>query len=98
MVGTTINTIASITLKNRPSITRNAALTQTPLFKVSFYFWLSFALLPLCRRHRIPFVLLTSGILYELGLFLVAPAIDYRYSQWMVLPTIVGTSMLLSGR
>jgi len=62
------------------------------------YMLLGFALLPLCRRQRIAFVILVSGLLYELGLFALAPAIDYRYSHWMIVCTIVGVVMLFAAR
>ena len=65
---------------------------------VRFYLALALALLPMCRRQRLAFVLLLSGIAHELGLLLVAPAIDHRYSHWMVVATIVGAIILFAAR
>jgi hypothetical protein len=48
----------------------------------------------MCRRDRLSFTLLVSAIFHELGLFLVAPTIDYRYSHWMVMATMVGSILL----
>jgi hypothetical protein len=62
----------------------------TPLYHVGIYFVLSILLLPLCRRDRLSALILLSGIAHELGLFAVAPAIDYRYSQWMVACALLG--------
>ncbi len=73
-------------------------LTTTIWFRVGAYFVLAFTLLPLCRRNRLAFVLLASGILYELGLFALAPATDYRYSHWMVCCTLLATVVLFATR
>jgi hypothetical protein len=59
-------------------------LEGTFVFRTSFYFWLAILLLPLCRGDRLTQVLLASGLLYECGLIVAAPAIGYRYSQWLV--------------
>lgn len=72
-------------------------LSTTRLFLVLVYFILSFALLPLCRS-RVAFTVLTSGLLYQLGLFAVAPAIDYRYSHWLVACTLLGAVLLFAKR
>ncbi|MEO8702114.1 MAG: hypothetical protein ABI867_18875 [Kofleriaceae bacterium] len=58
--------------------------------RVYVYFILLFAFLPFAWRYRLGFVVIASGILHELGLFLIAPAIDYRYSHWMVVCSILG--------
>ncbi len=68
------------------------------LMRARLWFVLALVLLPLAWRQRVPFVLLASGVLYQLGLFLVAPATDYRYSHWMVLATILATVMLVATR
>jgi hypothetical protein len=41
---------------------------------------------------------LLSGIAHELGLFAVAPAIDYRYSQWMVACALLGLVIATASR
>ena len=76
----------------------NGELVKTPLFRVVIYFVLSLMLLPLCRGRRLPGMFIVSGVLHELGLLLVAPAVDYRYSQWMVACTIIGGVLLFIER
>jgi hypothetical protein len=70
----------------------------TILFRTSFYFWLAFALLPMCRRDRLVQVLLTSGLVYELGLIVAAPAVGYRYSQWLAECVMLAVVMLFVRR
>jgi hypothetical protein len=64
-------------------------LAPTELFRVRIYFWLLVLLVPLCWRDPKVRTIATSGLLYELSLFLVAPAIDYRYSHWLVVCAII---------
>lgn len=71
---------------------------KTIAFRVRVYFLLALLLLPLARRNRAALAFLLSGLLYELGLFIVAPAIDYRYSHWLVVSTIIGTILLVASR
>ena len=63
----------------------------TLLFRPWAYLLLALLLLPLCRRSRLAFAVLTSGIAYVLTLLVAAPSTDYRYSHWMVLTTCLGT-------
>jgi len=64
-------------------------LEGTFVFRTSFYFFLALLLLPLTRGDRLAQVLLASGLLYEMGLLVAAPAIGYRYSQWLVECTLI---------
>lgn len=64
-------------------------LEGTFVFRTSFYFFLAILLLPLTRGDRLAQVLLASGLLYEMGLLVAAPAIGYRYSQWLVECTLI---------
>lgn len=73
-------------------------IDQTWLFHVGLYFVLALALLPFCRRERLAFVMLMSAIGHEVGLLLVAPAIDYRYSHWMVVATLIAAIILFARR
>lgn len=59
-------------------------LSDTWLFRPHTYAILALILLPLCRRDRLAGVLLGSGLLYEAGLFIIAPSSDLRYSHWMI--------------
>jgi hypothetical protein len=60
-----------------------ASLEGTFVFRTNFYFLLALIFLPMCRRDRLSFVLLSSGLVYECGLLIAAPAIGFRYSQWL---------------
>ncbi len=62
----------------------------TFLFSPGCYLVLALALLPMCRA-RLALALITSGVCYELALFVFAPSNDFRYSHWSVTCTIVAT-------
>lgn len=49
------------------------------------------------RRWRPCFIAL-SGLTCELGLFLVAPSSDYRYSYWMIVSALIATTWLVAER
>ncbi|HEX4456309.1 MAG TPA: hypothetical protein VH143_35855 [Kofleriaceae bacterium] len=69
-------------------------VADTPLFSGWVYFIVGIVLIPLCRRDRVAGVLVASALLYELGLFWVTPALDYRYVHWMVVATIIAAIRL----
>ncbi len=71
---------------------------DTAMFHVALYFVLALALLGIGWRDRTSSVVLLSGLAYEAGLFLVAPAVDYRYSQWMIACTLLGGILVLAQR
>ena len=73
-------------------------LYDTPLVQPGIYFVLALALLPLARRQKHALVLLTSAVAHMLGLFVLSPAVDYRYSHWMILCTIVAGIILFVTR
>ncbi len=68
------------------------------VFRPWFYAILALLTLPLCRRSRVAFVLLASGILYELTLVVIAPSSDYRYSHWMIVCTAIGILLAVVSR
>lgn len=68
------------------------------LFRPYAYFFIALLLLPLCRRQRIAFALLASGLLYELGSFIVVSSSDYRYSHWMIACSLIGAVLLFAAR
>ena len=41
-----------------------------------------------------PCFIALSGLTYELGLFLVAPSSDYRYSYWMIVSALIAAAWL----
>lgn len=45
-----------------------------------------------------PCFIALSGLTCELGLFLVAPSADYRYSYWMIVSALIATAWLVAER
>lgn len=74
------------------------AIQDSLPFRAWAYLLLGFALLPLCRRQRLAFVVIASGLLNELSLFVAAPSADYRYSHWMIACTIIGIALVFAAR
>jgi hypothetical protein len=70
----------------------------TFVFRTNFYFLIALLLLPMCRRDRLSQVLLASGLVYELGLLVAAPAIGFRYSQWLAECTMLVAVMVFVRR
>lgn len=68
------------------------------MFRPWAYALLALALLLMCRRQRLAFALLSSGIVCELSLFFSAPSADYRYSHWMITSTIMGAALVFTAR
>jgi hypothetical protein len=58
------------------------------------------AIVLLCFRphDRVTTIIVVSGALYELALFWIAPALDYRYSHWMVVTAIIGATRVFAQR
>ncbi len=73
-------------------------LSRTGLFDPGPYLIIAILLLPLCLRERLAGALLLSGVGYQLAYFLIAPTADYRYSQYMVTTTVLGTMLLFIAR
>ena len=73
-------------------------LGDTWLFRVSLYVVLALLLLPWCRRDRLVFALLVSGLMGELFLFIIAPTVDVRYSFWLVLVAILSSVLVVARR
>jgi hypothetical protein len=73
-------------------------LADTPLYWAWVYFMLGLILIWLCRRDRVALAVVLSGIMCELGLFIAAPAIDYRYSHWMITCAIVAAVYYVAAR
>ena len=72
-------------------------LGDTWLFRPFIYIVLSLVFLVLCLRDRALLALVGSGLCSEAVLFLLAPTIDYRYSFWLVVTTLL-TGMILIAR
>jgi hypothetical protein len=73
-------------------------LESTLVFRAWAYLLVALALLPLCRRQRIAFVILASGAAYELSLLVAAPSADYRYSHWMIACALIGAALVFAAR
>ncbi|HEY3805838.1 MAG TPA: hypothetical protein VGL61_24690 [Kofleriaceae bacterium] len=73
-------------------------VADTPLF--SGWVFLILAIVLLCFRphDRVTTIIVVSGALYELALFWIAPALDYRYSHWMVVTAIIGATRVFAQR
>ena len=72
---------------------------KTPLFWPWLYLVLALALLAyLARKEPMLRALATSGFIYEVTWFFVAPGADYRYSHWLVATTTVAGMALLVRR
>lgn len=74
------------------------ALGRSSLFRPWIYLALSLVLLAFAWRDRVIFALALSGIANETALFVLAPTIDYRYSVWLVITTLVVATMLVGAR
>jgi hypothetical protein len=55
-------------------------------------------LLPLAIRRRLDVAMLLSGIGSELQWYFLAPSPDMRYSQWMVLCSLIGLALVTTRR
>ena len=73
-------------------------LGNTPVYWAWVYFVLGLLVVWLVRRDRVALTVVLSGLLCELGLLIVAPAIDYRYSHWMITCTIVAAVYHVAAR
>ena len=71
---------------------------HTSLFVPWIYLVLSLVLLPLARRHRDVLALLLSGLVLVSSLVFLAPSVDYRYSHWMVVCTLVAVVVVTARR
>lgn len=59
------------------------------IFRPFIYIALGLLLVPLCIRGR-ELAIVVSGLVNEAVLFVLAPTIDYRYSVWLVVATLIG--------
>lgn len=77
------------------------ALRDTVFFRGFFWLMVAVALLYFSLRGRLRgdlefvFVLTTSGLLYGLAYFFVAPSCDFRFFWWTMLAAVVGTLFFL---
>lgn len=73
-------------------------ISLTPVYYVFIYFALCFLLVPFAWRNALAMSTLLSAIGYELALFFLAATTDYRYSQWMILCSVVSLILVVARR
>ncbi|MDQ3336732.1 MAG: hypothetical protein M4D80_16315 [Myxococcota bacterium] len=71
---------------------------KTPLFSPFIYFAIALVLLPFARRDRVALTLLASGIVMELALAIVTWDVDYRYSTWLIVSTLIALVLVIKRR
>lgn len=71
---------------------------HSPLFTPWVYLVLSLVLLPVAWRQRDALALVLSGLGMEASLLFLAHSVDYRYSHWMVLTTVLAGLMVVVRR
>lgn len=77
-----------------------AIAKYSPLFIP--YIWVAAALaigvLAIRRRHRLAIALVASGLVLESSLVVLAHSVDFRYSHWLVIATLVASVVLVRDR
>lgn len=71
---------------------------KTPLFSPFVYFAVALILVPFARRHRTALTLLASGLLSQVGLAIASWDVEYRYSTWLVLSTVLALVLVIKQR
>jgi hypothetical protein len=74
------------------------AVGDSLLFRPWIYLAILVVMLAFAWRDRLTLALALSGLANEAALFLIAPTIDYRYSIWLVLSTLLVVAMLVASR
>jgi hypothetical protein len=69
------------------------AVSRTPVYYPYIYVVLALVLLGLCARRRTARTLLLAGLIYEAAWFVLDPTADFRYSQWLILMTVVAGTL-----
>jgi hypothetical protein len=73
---------------------------MTPIYQPWVYLLVTCSIIGVCLLSRteqhlqISFIA-ASGLAHELGLFLLAPSSDYRYSHYMIYTSVIGLLLLL---
>ena len=74
------------------------AFAATPMFRPWLYVVLAVGLLVVARRRRELWLLVASGVVAELTLFVLAGSADYRWSHWLVATTWLAAVILAAAR
>jgi hypothetical protein len=62
------------------------------------YLVVSLVLVGFARRVLAALVILGSSLGYELSMFMLAPAADYRYSHYLILTTLLALALVIARR
>jgi hypothetical protein len=62
------------------------------------YLVVSVVLLWFARRDRLALALILSGLGYELSVFLLAAAVDYRYQHYLMITTLLALALVIKRR
>jgi hypothetical protein len=62
------------------------------------YLLVALVLVPLARRQPVALAMLGSGLGYELGLYFLAPTPDVRYSNYLIVTTLVAYALVMARR
>ena len=62
------------------------------------YLVVALGLLGFARRDRLALALICSGLGYELSVFLLAAAVDYRYQHYLMLTTLLALALVIKRR
>lgn len=73
-------------------------ISLTPIYYVFIYFALCFLLLPFAFRSPLVAATLLSAVGYQLAWFFLAASTDYRYSQWMIICSLVALLLVIASR
>jgi hypothetical protein len=73
-------------------------LEHLVIFQAWAYLVLGMFLVVLGRRSRLVVAMVSSGLLNELGLIVVAPSVDYRYSHWLIVTVVIAGVLVFAMR
>ncbi|HEY1549671.1 MAG TPA: hypothetical protein VGG28_17705 [Kofleriaceae bacterium] len=71
------------------------SVSRTPLYDPYIYLLIALLLLLLFMRDRLARTLLLAGLTYEAAWFVLDPTADFRYSQWLILMTVIAGTLRL---
>ena len=79
-------------------IPASMAVSLSPLYFIFLYALLCLVLLPFALRNTLAMGLLLSAIGYEAAWFFLAQTTDYRYSQWMIICSLLALALVIYTR
>jgi hypothetical protein len=79
-------------------IPASMAISLTPVYFIFLYALLCLLLLPFTLRNTLAASILLSAIGYEAAWFFLAQTTDYRYSQWMIICSLLALALVIYTR